>query len=133
MSSQNLGVEAWKFVKEHLKALILSAVILGDCSGGKFYWPSEMQTLDWRFMVRGEMSADSRIVLLDIDDDAKNLLGPPPWKLAELEKLLRPVLARRPAVIGLDLRFYGYTPDYEVALQIPLPHYHHLRSLHCGT
>jgi len=68
-------------------------------------------------MARGEIPADPRLVLLDIDDEAKNLLGPPPWKLAELEKLLRPVLASRPAAIGLDLRFYDYTSDYTVAFQ----------------
>lgn len=68
-------------------------------------------------MARGEMPADPRIVLLDIDDEAKNLLGPPPWKLAELEKLLRPIMASRPAAIGLDLRFYGYASDYEVVFQ----------------
>lgn len=114
---QKFGALIWDFVKEHFKVIILSGLLFGDFFGGSFYWPSEMQTLDWRFMARGEMPADPHIVLLDIDDEAKNLLGPPPWKLAELEKMLRPILANRPAAIGLDLRFYGYTPDYEVALQ----------------
>lgn len=111
MSFQKIGTDIWKFLKENWIISILSTLVFGNTC-----W-SEMQTLDFRFMVRGERPADSRIVLLDIDDDAKNLFGPPPWKLAELEKLLRPVLASRPAAIGLDLRFYGYTPDYEADLQ----------------
>ncbi len=68
-------------------------------------------------MARGEIPADPRIVLLDIDDEAKNVLGPPPWNRAKLERLLRPVLASRPAAIGLDLRFYDYASDYDVAFQ----------------
>ena len=111
MSIQKVGTDIWKLLKENWITSILSALIFGNT-----FW-SEMQSLDLRFKFRGEIPADPRIVLLDIDDDAKNLLGPPPWKLIELEKLLRPVLASRPAAIGLDLRFYGYTPDYEVALQ----------------
>lgn len=111
MSIQKISTDIWKFLKENWITSILSALIFGNT-----FW-SEMQSLDFRFMVRGEIPADSRIVLLDIDDEAKNLLGPPPWKLTELEKLLRPVLASRPAAIGLDLRFYGYTPDYEADLQ----------------
>jgi CHASE2 domain-containing sensor protein len=101
MSFQKIGTDIWKFLKENWITSILSALIFGNT-----FW-SEMQSLDFRFMARCEIPADPRIVLLDIDDEAKNLLGPPPWKLAELEKLLRPVLASRPAAIGLDLRFYG--------------------------
>lgn len=111
MTLQKIGTDIWKFLKENWITSILSTLIFGNT-----FW-SEMQTLDYRFMARGEIPADPRIVLLDIDDEAKNLLGPPPWKLAELEKLLRPILASRPAAIGLDLRFYGYTSDYEVAFQ----------------
>lgn len=111
MSFQKIGTDIWKFLKENWIISILSTLVFGNTC-----W-SEMQTLDFRFMVRGERPADSRIVLLDIDDDAKNLFGPPPWKLAELEKLRQPVLASRPAAIGLDLRFYDYTPAYEDSLQ----------------
>lgn len=111
MSFQKIDTDIWKFLKENWITSILSALVFGNT-----LW-SEVQTLDWRFILRGEKPANPRIVLLDIDDDAKDLLGPPPWKLAALEKLFHPVLASRPAAIGLDLRFYGYAPDYEFAFQ----------------
>ena len=115
MPSQKDSIDILKLLKENLLVAILSALILGDGVCGKFYWPSEAQTLDWRFKFRGEIPADPRIVLIDIDDESSALR--PPWKLAELEKLLLPILERRPAAVGIDLKFYGNPQNFEGDLQ----------------
>ena len=115
MSSPKNNVDILKLLKENFLVAILSALILGDGACGKFYWPSEMQTLDWRFKFRGEIPADPRLVLIDIDDESSALR--PPWNLVELEKLLLPILERHPAAVGIDLRFYGHPQNFEGDLQ----------------
>jgi len=106
MSFQKIGAAALEFFKEQYKTLILSALIFGNT-----FWTSEMESLDLRFKFRGEIAGDPRLVLIDIDDESSSL--GPPWKLAELEKLLRPVLERHPAAVGIDLRFYGHPQNFE--------------------
>ncbi len=76
---------------------------------------TEMDTLDLRFKLRGEIPGDPRILLIDIDDQSASLR--PPWNLEQLEKLLIPILQRQPAAIGLDLRFYDHPKNYEGDLQ----------------
>ncbi len=110
MSFQKIGAAVLEFFKEQYKTLILSALIFGNT-----FWISEPKSLDLRFKFRGEIPGDPRIVLIDIDDESSSLR--PPWKLAELEKLLRPVLERHPAAVGIDLRFYGRPQNYEGNLQ----------------
>jgi len=110
MSFQKIGAAVLEFFKEQYKTLFLSALIFGNT-----FWISEMESLDIRFKFRGEIPGDPRLVLIDIDDESSSLR--PPWKLAELEKLLRPVLERRPAAVGIDLRFYGRPQNYEGNLQ----------------
>ncbi len=99
------------FKKVRYKTLILLYV----STFGNPFWITEMHSLDWRFKLRGEIPGDPRLVLIDIDDESSSLR--PPWKLAELEKMLRPVLDRHPAAVGIDLRFYGRPQNYEGNLQ----------------
>jgi CHASE2 domain-containing sensor protein len=99
-----------KFLKEKGLEYFLSVVILGGT-----VWISEPKSLDLRFKFRGEIPADPRLVLIDIHDESSSLR--PPWNLAELEKLLRPVLERHPAAVGIDLRFDGRPQNYEGNLQ----------------
>jgi len=97
------------FFKERLFMFILTTVL--------FLGITEMETLDFRFKFRGEIPGDPRILLIDIDNQSLSLR--PPWNLKQLEKLLVPILQRKPAAIGLDLRFYGdpKNKNYEGNLQ----------------
>lgn len=104
----------WKSLLENWLSSILTA-ILSALIFGSTIWISESESLDLRFKFRGEIPGDSRLVLIDIDDASTSLR--PPWKLAELEKLLRPVLERHPAAVGIDLRFYDSPQNYEGNLQ----------------
>lgn len=104
----------WKSLLENWLSSILTA-ILSTLIFGSTIWISESESLDLRFKFRGEIPGDPRLVLIDIDDESSSL--GPPWKLAELEKLLRPVLERHPAAVGIDLRFYGRPQNYEGDLQ----------------
>ena len=99
----------YTFFKERLFMFILTAVL--------FIGITENETLDFRFKLRGEIPGDPRILLIDIDNQSQS--SRPPWNLDQLEKLLTPILQRKPAAIGLDLRFYGdpENPNYEGNLQ----------------
>ncbi|NUO81381.1 CHASE2 domain-containing protein [candidate division KSB1 bacterium] len=110
MSSQKDSVEFRKFLKEKILEYLLPALIFGST-----FWISEPESLDLRFKFRGEVPADPRIVLIDIDDESSALR--PPWNLAELEKLLLPILECKPAAVGIDLKFYGDTPNFVGDLQ----------------
>jgi len=114
---KNIKDKIFAIIKENFIPSLLGYLIPLFIPFLLLLWINENKTLDFRFKLRGEIPGDPRILLIDIDNQSLSLR--PPWNLDQLEKLLIPILQRKPAAVGLDLRFYGdpENPTYRGNLQ----------------
>ena len=60
---------------------------------------------DSAFIYRGELQADSRIVIVDVDEKSLKELGQWPWSRYKIAKILENLTDANVAIIGLDMVF----------------------------
>ncbi len=61
--------------------------------------------IDSAFLYRGEVEADKRIVIVDIDERSLKSLGQWPWSRDKIAKILKNLTDANVAIIGLDMVF----------------------------
>ncbi len=72
----------------------------------------ELKLLDTKFKTRGSQKADSRIVILAIDDESINLYGRWPWDRNILAKAIQKLNSANPATVALDMVFSESDPHF---------------------
>lgn len=85
-----------------------AAITASYCRTFELY---ELQTYDWRCQLRGNRTASSEIVLIDIWDDSLKALGAWPFDRSYHAELIRVLRAAGAKAIGFDMLFVESTPD----------------------
>lgn len=78
----------------------------------------ENMTLDWRFQARADKDppADSRVLLVAIDEDALAAYHSWPWSRSVHTELMQQLISRSPSVVAFDLFFSEPSEDPAVDL-----------------
>ncbi len=64
----------------------------------------ETRSIDWRFLIRGEIDADPRIVIVSIDEDSFSELNERwPWSRAHFARLIDRLSREGAKIIGIDI------------------------------
>lgn len=76
----------------------------------------ELKSLDIRHRIRGKRKADSRIVLVCIDDKSVDALGEWPWTRFVISHLIERISSGKPRCIGLNLFFL--IPEQNIEIKV---------------
>lgn len=88
----------------------VTAMVLGLSAFG-FFDPFENMSMDFRFARRGPRPADSRVVLIDIDEQSIKALGLFPWPRETHARLIERLVQAGAAAIAFDVLFVDEDPQ----------------------
>jgi len=97
-------------MRKSIIQLFFTFIIMGSCSLGYLYYtalwlPFEYKIKDLMLQNRGELTGDSSIVIIDIDEKSLKVLGQWPWSRDKVARLLQNLSDLGVAIIGLDVVF----------------------------
>ncbi len=87
-----------------IPAIIISFMVITWLDPG-FLEVWEAKTLDFRFLIRGRITPDPRIVIVAIDEKSIQELGRWPWSRDTMAALLEKIAAFSPKVVAFDILF----------------------------
>ncbi|MBI1883876.1 MAG: adenylate/guanylate cyclase domain-containing protein [Chlamydiae bacterium] len=94
-------------MKRGFAIAVLSFTVFSFLSQGRFIRLMELKGLDVKFFFRGLDRADSRLMLVGIDDGAIKVLGRWPWSRSYHAALLQVLSQNPPLALGFDILFEG--------------------------
>ena len=96
--------------RSFLPGMTIGAVVAGLGQLG-IWQPLEELTNTLMFQIRGDRSWDSRVVVIEIDDDSLKALGAFPWSRQRYQKLIETLTPANPSVIGFDVLMSEPSPQ----------------------
>ena len=96
--------------KLFLPGMTIGAVVAGLGQLG-LWQPLEELTNTLMFQIRGDRAWDSRVVVIEIDDDSLKALGAFPWSRQRYQKLIETLTPANPSVIGFDVLMSEPSPQ----------------------
>jgi len=85
-----------------LPGMTIGALVAGLGQLG-LWRPLEELTNTMMFQIRGDRAWDSRVVVIEIDDNSLKKLGAFPWSRQRYQKLIGTLTPANPSVIGFDI------------------------------
>ena len=100
-----------------LPGMTIGAVVAGLGQLG-LWQPLEELTNTLMFQIRGDRAWDSRVVVIEIDDDSLKALGAFPWSRQRYQKLIETLTPANPSAIGFDILMSEPSPQDSALAQV---------------